>query len=349
MSPFFINVFLLLGTIIGAGIFSLPIAFKQAGWFYFVAMMIGLGIFLAKTNSLYREIVDHTKEKHQLPGYVRTLLGSKMSKLSSLLLLFSTFGALLAYLIIGGTFTGNVLGVSSWSGSFIFYFVVIVITLIAGKKIESFDVIFTVIKVILLFFMIVTSFNHLTFFTLRFVPFIGENPLSAYGSILFALTGISIIPEMKKDTHIYNAIYIAEFVVLVCYFLFAIALFPYLSNGDGGYKNIFFDITGVFTILSPYLMLTWIGFDLLEKDLKIKKNKALLIVMGIPLVFFIMGLQSFMKVISLTGGVFLGSIALIVTFMYQKKFPKAHSVSIAIIQIVFLIGVVLEIIQFLKP
>lgn len=349
MSPFFENIFLLLGTVIGAGIFSLPIALKQAGWIFFLIMIVGLELFLAKINSLYRDIVDNTKEKHQLPGYVRHILGERMSKVASVLLLFSTFGALLAYLIIGGTFTGNVFGVSSWSGSILFYVLVVFITVFAGKKIEAFDVIFTCIKVVLLFFIILTSFSRLTMFSMRFVPFIGENPLSAYGSILFALTGISIIPELKKDKHTHTAIYIAEFIVLLFYLLFSIALFPYLSTGKFIFKNILFDITGVFTILSPYLMLTWVGYDLLEKDLSVHKPKALLFVMGIPLVLFLFGLQSFMKVISLTGGVFLGSIALIITMMYQKKFPKKHTLSITVIQIVFIIGVILEFVQFLKP
>ena len=58
MSPFYENIFLLLGTIIGAGIFSLPIALKQSGWIFFLITIIGLEYLLAKVNSFYREIVD---------------------------------------------------------------------------------------------------------------------------------------------------------------------------------------------------------------------------------------------------------------------------------------------------
>ncbi len=322
MSPFLENIFLLLGTIIGAGIFSLPSSLRQEGWVYFILLILGLDYILGKTNILYREIIESIHEKHQLPGYVRIILGRRMSRISSLLLLFSTFGALLAYLIIGGSFAGNVLGTSSWTGSVVFYLCIMLITVFAGKKIETLDVFFTCIKVVLLIVMIYVSFSRLTLFTLRFVPVFGKNPLEAYGAMLFALMGISIIPELKKDKKVNASIYIAEIVVLICYALFAVVLYPYLSTGKMVVKNIFFDITGVFTILSPYLMLTWVGYDLMREDLKVENQKALIIVLGIPIILFLAGMQSFLKVISLTGGVFLGSIALIVTMMYQKKFPQ---------------------------
>lgn len=349
MTPFYENIFLLLGTIIGAGIFSLPIALRQSGWIFFFLTIIGLAYLLAKTNTLYRDIIESIPEKHQLPGYVKIVLGKQMSKISTFLLLISTIGALLAYLIIGGTFMGNVVGSGSWTGSIIFFISIFFVTILAGKRIEEFDVVFTVIKVLLLASIIVSSFSHLTFFTTRFIPMIGENPIGAYGAILFALIGISIVPELKKDRCIHKSIYIAEFVVLIFYMLFAVILYPYLSSSELVFKSFLFDITGVFTILSPYLMMTLIGNDLLEKDLKINKKHSFIIVLFVPIVLFLIGMTSFIKVISLTGGVFLGSIVILVTMMYKKKFPHKNKLIISIIQYIFIIGVFLEIWQFFRP
>ncbi len=346
MSPFYENIFLLLGTIIGAGIFSLPIALKQTGWLFFLFTITGLSLLLAQTDSLFREIVESIPEKHQLPGYAKIILGDKISKLSTFLLLVSTFGALLAYLIIGGDFLGNVLQISSWYGSIIFFVAIFLITFFAGKKIEEFDVLFTVIKIVLIVGIIVSCLGPLTGFAIRFIPAVGNNPLGGYGSILFALTGISIIPELKKTKHIHKSILIAEIIVLVFYLLFSVMLYPYLSADSFVFKSLLFDITGVFTILSPYLMLSMVGNDLLVKDLKVNKNHSYIMMLGIPILLFLVGFTSFMNVISFTGGVFLGSMVLIVTFMYKKKFPHKHTLVIPIIQIVFIIGVILEIWQF---
>lgn len=348
MSPFFENLFLLLGTIIGAGIFSLPIALRNAGWVYFFIFILALSVILAKVNLFYREIVEKVKERHQFPGYVNIILGPAAAKLAVLLILFSTLGALVAYLIIGGSFLSAVIGTTPWSGSIIFFAVVFCILLFTGKKLEAFDVLFTIIKLILLAVIIITTSKDLVTFSLRFIPTVGESPMSAYGAILFSLTGLSIVPELKKDSAIDKSMYIAQLLVLAFYIFFAVSFYPYFSSNGIVFKNMLFDITGVFAILTPYLMLSWVGYDLFNKDLNIPKRTSLLAIVCIPLVLFLAGLQSFMSIISLTGGVFLGGTALLIAIMYKKRFPGKHGILIPIIEMIFLLGIIIQVWLFFQ-
>lgn len=339
------NILLLLGTIIGAGIFSLSAALKEAGALYFVGLLFCLSYLLGNINWYYHQIIESVKSKHQLPGYVQIILGKKAATLATCLLLFSTLGALLAYLIIGGTFMANALGVPANTGSMIFYAVVFSLVLLTGKKLLALDNIFVAIKIFLLVFIIMIGFVNKTWLY-DTVPLIGHYPWAVYGAILFSLTGFSIIPELKKDSHVLKSISISQGLVAVLYLLFAVSLYPFLSSGTVLIHNIWFDITGVFAILTPYLMLTLVGYDLLTKDLHISKRVSQFFMLLIPFVLFALGFQSFIQVISFTGGVFFGGIALLITRMYQKRFPGKHSVIVSLIQIVFGLGILVEFWQF---
>jgi len=75
------NLFLLLGTIIGAGMFSLPISLGRTGTVIFLVLTLGLGYLLGQVNWFYHRVIEKVKERHQLPGYVRKILGER-TKLS---------------------------------------------------------------------------------------------------------------------------------------------------------------------------------------------------------------------------------------------------------------------------
>lgn len=346
MSPVYTNIFLLIGTIIGAGIFSLPIALSQAGYVYFIILVVVLTYLLGMVNKLYREIIDHSKSKHQLPGYVRAILGDRAAKFAVVTLFLATSGTLLAYMIIGGHFMGNLLHIPSTAGSLLFYIGIIAVIIIGGSHLEMFDIAFSVIKLSLIAFIILLAVRSPSFFRLDLIPMYGPKPLFAYGSILFALTGVSIMPELKKDKRMGWSIVVSSLLVMAVYSLFAFGYFGHITESAMAIDDPLFDVTGVFTILTPYLLLSWVAFDLLHKDLKVERLTALAITHALPLLLFIIGMNSFMSVISLTGGVFLGYIVLIITAMYRKKFPNKHSLLIPIIQGTFLIGICLEIWHF---
>ncbi len=346
MTPVYSNTFLLIGTVIGAGIFSLPIALKQAGWFYFISLLLSMSFLLGWVSLLYREIVDSTQSKHQLPGYAKMILGSRVGYFAVITMFLSTAGALLAYLIIGGQFVANVLRIPSAHGSMVFYLAVICITLVGGEHMKLFDIAFSVIKLLLIAVVIVLSAVTTPYSGLGIIKAIGDQPLRAYGGILFALTGVSIMPELKKDKRIKMSVLISSAITVIAYALFAFGYFGRITETNVGIDDPLFDITGIFTILTPYLLLTWVAFDLLHKDMKIERHTAMAVTHALPLILYVLGLRNFTSVISLTGGVFLGYIVLIIMAMYRKKFPKKHPYIIPLIQGVFIIGVCLEIWNF---
>ncbi|MFA6005926.1 MAG: aromatic amino acid transport family protein [Patescibacteria group bacterium] len=351
MSPYFIeNGILLFGGIVGAGIFALPFALKQGGVLVFSLGLIVISVLMFAVNRMYRHVIDTVDERHQLIGYVTHILGKPTGMLVLFLDLFSLFGALLAYLIIGGEFLSKITLSSSENMSFLFYGVAAILLLFAGKLLRGLDILFTILKGVLL--VCITGIGVYLLFTngVPKIDLIGSNPLAAYGAILFACTGFSIVPELFKDRQMSRSLLLGQGSVAFLYGAFAIALAGLVSgetfNGLNGLAMVIFNLAGVSTVFAPYLILSWVVYDIFNKDLGIAKRDSLILVVSVPLLLFLLGFHSFSAVISLSGGVFIGGIVIIITRMYMKAFPGKHVLWNYLIQAVFVVGILIEFYQF---
>ena len=104
---------LLLGVIIGAGLFALPYAVVKAGLLWGAGHMIVAFLLLTFLHLLYGEVVFRTPGTHRLPGYARIYLGEGFSRLSLASAVFGFYGALLAYGVLGGLFLSRLWGAGS--------------------------------------------------------------------------------------------------------------------------------------------------------------------------------------------------------------------------------------------
>jgi tyrosine-specific transport protein len=93
-----------LGTVIGVGIFGLPFVAQKAGFFVVLGYFLFMVLVAILTHLFFGEVALDTKKIYRLPGYVGEYLGQRWKKLSFFITATGLFGALLAYLIIGGQF-----------------------------------------------------------------------------------------------------------------------------------------------------------------------------------------------------------------------------------------------------
>ncbi|MEI6533622.1 MAG: aromatic amino acid transport family protein [Candidatus Roizmanbacteria bacterium] len=347
MSPLVKNTMLLLGSIIGAGILSLPIVLTQSGWLVYIFYLVALGFLLSQNNKMYREIVDASKTKHQLSGYVQLILGKRIATLSSFLHIFSNFGALLAYLILGGTFIGFIFAIPSYIGTIIFYTITTIFLIYFEKWLRLLEVYFTFIKIALILCTIIIGINQIDGMHIFALPAIGHNPIITYGVILFALNGFTIIPELQNRKDMNKSIYIAEILAVTIYIFFA---FTFAGRSQDDFFNfpsreigLLFSITGFFLVLTPYLLISWVNYDSFTQDHNFSKSKAHLIGLLVPAILFLIGITSFLQVISITGGIFFGSIGIIISIMYLKKFPRKKSLIVYLNIIIMVIGMIQQI------
>jgi tyrosine-specific transport protein len=336
---FSLAVALLLGTMIGAGIFGVPYAISRSGiipgFFYF--------LFLAGAVSLihlfFGEIVLRTKEKHRLPGYAERYLGKKGKALATFATILGTTLVLLAYIILGGDFLEILFSpffeLSSFQFSLIFS-LVLGFFIFKGIKLVAIAEFFTNLSFIFIIFLIfcfaLPKINFQNFYLIDL-----QNIFLPYGIILFSLTGWSAIPEMgellrKKEERkkLKKIILFSVTISTLLYIIFTFSvigisgqntsanalsgLFPYLS------KNIVLlgVLAGAITIGDSFLILGLYLRNSLIYDFKVQKKFAFLIAWGIPLVLFLSGLREFIEVIGLAGTL-IGAIEGIIIILIFKK------------------------------
>jgi len=354
------------GTIIGVGFFALPYITSKVGFWIMLGYFLILGILVTLVHLFFGELSLRTPDLKRFPGFAKFHLGNWGERIALISTILGTFGAILAYLIVGGEFLTElvlpILGGNSiiWT---IFYWAVGSILIFFGikiiSKVEIFDLIAFLMILILIFlrgfsqFKTTNLFPRLDFSQI-FLP---------YGPILFSLWGAALIPEVEemlgeKKKLLSKIILISILIPLIFYLLFIFSIV-----GISGQKTTESALIGLRDILGQGIVLPMLLFGILTTftsfialgltlkkvfwyDLKIEKNLAFLITCFIPIILFLIGLKHFIPIISFVGGVMLGIDGVLILLMYQKIKPKQILVYPLIL--IFLVGIIYEIIYFLK-
>ena len=101
---------ILIGTIIGVGIFGLPYIAKESNLYLVIFYLLVLGLLTTTVHWFYAEIIISSRSKERLISYIKKYLGEKYSLVAKFTVLFSLLGALLAYIIVSGIFIEALFG-----------------------------------------------------------------------------------------------------------------------------------------------------------------------------------------------------------------------------------------------
>ncbi len=300
------NIFVLTGTIIGAGIFSLPFVFQKLKILFFI-ILFSLTLIVIYLSKIYVEVIKASKEKDQLPVYLKKFLEKKLSLFSIFLFTFSLIGALTGYLMLVQFTFKNII---------FFLLPVWFILLLKADVVEEIDDILTIILLGLLGILIYLGFPGENLSSIFSFPKINElslkNLASAYGVILFSLTGFGIIPELNLKKSPKLSIIISYLIVFLVYSLFATI--------KGFLNNFLYKSTVIFAIATSYIPLSLALEELLHKDLKMNKPTSKTLTLILPLILTLISKDNFLKAFSITGGVFIALLqALIVIAGLKAK------------------------------
>ncbi|TET84646.1 MAG: amino acid permease, partial [Candidatus Nealsonbacteria bacterium] len=362
---FFFAISILLGTIVGAGIFGIPYVIARSGIIpgFFYLLILGGAVLLI--HLFFGEIVLRTKEKHRLPGFAQKYLGEKARILIAASTLLAITGALLAYTIIGGDFLKIVfspfLNLSSFYFSLIFwailsYFIFQGIKLIAPTQLLM-NIAFIFI-IFLIFCFALPKINLQNFSLIN-----PENIFLPYGIILFSLIGWSAIPiiseifeNSKERRKIKKVIIVSVIAVIFLYFLFTLSvvgvsgqntssealhgLLPFLGQTIVVLGALF----GILAIATSFLILGNYLKNTLFYDFKIPRIISATISCGIPLILFLIGFRGFIEVVGLVGTI-VGVIEGVIIVLIFKKAKLSgnrrpeYSLKIPSILLYFLIAI----------
>jgi tyrosine-specific transport protein len=329
---------MMIGAIVGVGVFGLPYAFSQSGFGIGLLELVLIGIVLTVMQFMLAELVLQSKKNHRLVGHVKEQLGTAWSWVTLVAMLFGIWGAMIAYMIIGGRFLHILLNPVFGGAEIVYSFIVAGIgSLLIYKGLRFASKIEIVIVLALLFlflFIIAASVPHIqaeNFFSMdlskAFLP---------YGVILFSMAGIGIVPEMedvlgrKHRNKLGMAILAGMAVIGLLYASFSFvvvgvtgaattpAAFDGLIPVLGPTFGIIATFLGSLTILSIYMVL---GIEMLNTfrfDFKMKYFQAWLLVVSVPVILFLVGVREFIGIIGFVGSVFGGMLGIMIALSYWK-------------------------------
>jgi tyrosine-specific transport protein len=376
---FLLALAILIGTIVGAGIFGIPYTIAKSGigpgFFYFLI----LGVLVLFLHLFFGEIVLRTKEKYRFIGYAEKYLGNFGKILITISTIFGITGTLLAYLILGGEFLkiifSPLFALSAFYFSLIFwliltYFIFKGIKLIA--PIEFFTNLTFFIVIFIVFCFLLPKINLDNF---RLID--SKNIFLPYGVIMFALMGFIAIPEIaeilntsEERKSLKKVTILASVITIILYFLFSLAVVGVSGKNTSpdalsglvpflGQKIIILGaLFGIITLADSFLIICLYFKNSLLRDFKFSENSASLISSGLPLILFILGFRSFITVISLAGTILAMIEGIVILLIFNKikklgdrtpeyslKIPKFL---LYIFAIIFVFGAISQIFSHLK-
>lgn len=338
-------VFMMIGGIVGVGVFGIPYAFAQSGFQIGFLELLVVGLVLLSVQFMYAEIALQTEGHTRLVGYVKKYLGHPWNIFCAVAVCVSVWGAMLAYMIIGGKFLFHVFS-PVIGGSILFYsygiLCIAALLIYRGLRFASYIESFVMIVLLSLFvFLIILCIPSIQFSHLAF-----SNPSKwflPYGVILFALSSVGIVPEMREvlglsaKKNLLKAILYGFTIIVVLYALFAFAI---VGVSGGQTTNIAFDgliplfgstfiliasVLGSMTVLSIFMMLGIQLQNILQVDFFFSKKTAWMVTVLVPFLVFAFGVREFISIIGFIGSIFGGIIGIFIVSCYlQMKKRKTE-------------------------
>ncbi len=361
-----LSVGLLAGTIIGAGIFSLPYIFSKIG---FIPSVLYLFVFAGVYISfyfMYSSLLLKEEGKHDFFRLAEKYLPSKFSKWASFIILGELIFALVVYLSLSVSFLEFGFGVSGILPVFAFWLIgsIFLFTKLDWLGIAELIGVFSIVAIVIFILFLGGSTND--FFIIKTFPdsFDWKIMLFPFGPLLFSFSGrpaiSKIIEEYKKSKKsgatfsLKNTIILGTILPALVYLFFVLGIFR--LGGDispdalGGLSFLppliktLLGFLGFMALWTSYVMIATNIRDIIVYDVKKIRFIGIIIPLFLPLTLFFLGFNNFIFVLGLVGGIFIALEGIFVVRMWQNAF-RAHPMRrpAYVLYIIFLIAAIYEI------
>ncbi len=367
----FVAVTTLLGTMIGAGIFALPFVFSRSGFLLGLLNLIVVGSVMTIVSLYLAEVILRTKGKHQVVGLAARYLGPWGKWMMYAAVMFSIYGALIAYTFAAGEALSALFGIPARLGMYVFFTLGVMLMYGNLAFFEKVEEVFTPLKVAVVLLLSLGAFALVRVENLTSVAW--SNMFVPYGVVLFAFTAVSIIPEVVFEVWQKRVVRTAIIVSMLCagvvYALFSAMVLGVAGSNvrevatvtlgnvlDHGWSV----VLNVFTVLAVGTAFVALGFalkDMFMLDWKKKEVTAWVYVVAPPSALMLLGIGGFVRMIEISGIVGIGTMLVLIILMHDHAKSEGDRepefvvkdrkwVKILIVSMV-LVGVVYELVKLL--
>ena len=367
----------LMGMIIGVGLFAIPYITSISGILPLIFYMVILAVVQNYLHLLYAEIILSTKGSHRLPGYVEKYKGRFSKLLTLIITIFSDYGSILAYIIVGGLFLHQLLS-PVFGGSLVVYASILfllemLIVFFGIRLIAGTEFIMTALLILIIGLI---SWKGLAFIKLDNYTLVNwQHMFLPYGPIFFAVSGMAAIPEVckllaKEKEKIKSAIALGTYLsaaLMLIFILIIVGIGGANTTPDtlSGLGQIFGDgiikialVFGLLAVITSMICTTQASREVFWWDLKFNKNLSLALACLIPFFTYLVGVRNITQVVSLTGAVSGGILGIVVIYLVFKIKQKCECDSVIknkinkitglSLSLLFLLGLIYEVWATLK-
>lgn len=340
---FFEGIAILVGMIIGAGVFTLPYLSLKSGIVPTLILLALVGILITYIHLLYGELSLRTEKPCGLPGYVGIYLGPKAKKfvLFTTLLTFSI--SLLILLLLASQFLATLLSqlgvnlATPWIFT-ILWLVISFITLYDSRLAVKANFILSFVLVAIFCFIFLKSVPVIQMTNLVPVHWLGF--FLPYGIIFYALNGLAAVPESLQTAKINNLpkknykqiILWGTIIPIIIYALFIISVV-----GISGIATTPTAIDGLVGTLGPRIVMlgaalgllavitSYVSFGMYLKhlfvhDLGFTRVIAQSLILLTPFILYFTGLKNFLRAMGFMGALLGGAEGILVLITtYRAK------------------------------
>lgn len=327
----------LIGTMVGVGMYGIPFAFAKSGALAGLAWLALVAALMMVFNLLFAELTLRTEGKHQVVGYANIWLGPWGRRVMMAAYVLSMYGALLAYMIVAGQFLHNIfsqfIAIDPQLYSILFAGVWSLAWLMRLRTVAALELGMVGMYVGTTVLLVGVGAFHVQ--PMNLSGWTPEYWWLPYGVLLFAFSGISAIPLQRqllagRERLMKPAIITAIAVVAVLYALFAITVVgisgevttPESLAGLFSFMGtpivIIGSVLGMMTISTAFVVLGTSLWETYRLDYGMRPLSAWLLALLPPVALFAVGMRNFIDVIGLVGSVAVGVQSVLMTLAYLR-------------------------------
>jgi len=362
---FLMAAMILSGTIIGAGVFSLPYVFREIGFLWGIFYLAFFTAVYFAVHVMYASTIEARDGNHQFFYYAREYLRRPFGDIAAWVILIELLLVLAVYLMLVPVFAPLVFGGGGIMALLVFWLLGSVF-MFARLELVGWAEFLGALGIILIVAVLFVA-GFLKGGAFATAPGLKLNIfalLLPFGPILFSLSGRPAIGKVVEEhrkagvegkpfslkksifwgTAIPSAIYLI--------FIFSVlrlnpAITPETLNGLNFLPMpllLILGLMGLITLWTSYFMVAINVKDILVVDLGWRKLIAGGLVAAVPLGLYFAGVQNFLSAVSFTGGIFLALEGIFVTMMWRGAFP-AHRLRrlTPVFYLVFLVAIAHEV------
>lgn len=361
---------LLAGTILGAGIFSLPFVVGRLGFvpglFYFFAF----GVVYAVLHLMFARLILKESSGHNFLYLTEKFFPRPLKIFADFIIIGESIFTLLVYLILVPAFMRLVFPASDLSIVLVFWavgsaFIFVKLNWLGWT--EFLDVICVLAIVAAVIFLGGLHFENIPLLAPagQSAPFAWLLPL---GPFFFALYGRSAITKMieihgravvaGREFSIKKAVWWGTFVPVGLYIAFTAVVLAFdpaigpdtvssLARLSPALSAVL-ALAGFVMLWTSYFMIGLNLKDILVRDLNLSRVLGACAVIILPIALYLIGLRNFLEAIGIAGGFFLALESMFIVMMWRKAFPENGWRKFSpVLYLVFLAAICYQIVKFI--